>query len=214
MTEVLLVTAKDDDLASVLKRGIKKAEKDVEPVVHEPTIVISPETKKAVRSLAKAIEELDLPTERRALSTPEQKKILSTLTQVKSVDKLVKDTTAAIKVAAFNHLDISLDDSDEEIPTDSKGYYLRSGEIRVEGEKKRISREVRSPAPYVTAEGLMSLVEQGKISKRDYLKATRKPPRVVNEEGLLDLLKSKPELMDAMSEIIQQDASNVAMYLR
>jgi hypothetical protein len=208
------------DLAAVIKTlADRKVTAAPEKPSAAPKVVpVKAEAKAAISRLNDELASTELPSERRALSLLEQKELLALGSDAKAAEKALKVAVAAVKTSVFNHFDVGLeaDNYADELPVDEKtGHYLVENELEVSGTGKKFVRQLSQGSPTVTGDALRKLYDEGKISRRQYYQATYRPEvRPVNEEGLLDLLKSKPELLDVLAEVITPGTVTASFWIR
>lgn len=205
------------DLGSALK-ALSKREVSLPAVPSkEPKIVkVTAAQKDALAHLAKDANGLEFPTERRALTTLEKQQYLLVKTEIATVKKFGEKVNDNIRTAVFNHLDAEAFDAGVLADVAADGHVLAPGEIVIDGTGQKFTREITNPQPYVTAEGLDQLYRAGKITQEQYMKATRKPivPRELDEEGLLEVIKGDPSVINVLSEILVQDAPQARFWIR
>lgn len=209
------------NLQEILTRiADRKAAAEPEVPHKAPQVVpVSPAQQKALQHLTRDLKDTVLPDERRVLTTEEQHSLIRLGADAKAVEKTVKVAVAAIKTAVFNHFDVRLEeDKDEEgildLPYDpDSGHYLVDCELVVEDLDLKFSRELRQASPDLTAEHLLSLYEDDKITRKDYLDATRQV-RVVDEDGLMKVIRRDPSILLDIEEIIEPGKVTASFYIR
>ena len=206
-----------DSLTDVLTRlADSKVVAEAERPSTPPKIIpVTPEAMAALKRLSVDLGAVALPSERRALTDTEANHLILLHRDTKAAEKALKMTAASVKEAVFNHLDVRLeeDNEPEALPVDKNGHYLVKGEFEPKGTGLRFCRELRQAAPDITGEDLLSLYEGGKITREQYLKATRQV-RVVDEEGLLKVIKTDPTILEALAEVVEPGAVTAAFTVR
>jgi hypothetical protein len=211
------------DLDSVLKAiAAKKPSSVPEKPTTAPKIVeVSDATKTAISRLNDDLSTTHLPSERRRLSPTELTELAKLGTDAKLVQKGVEQAVAAVKQAAFNHLDVGLEtDNDPETLADyldpKSGHYLVKGEQEIPGTGKRFVRELAQASPTITATDLKGLWEEGKISRALYYRLTRKVavPRELDEAALLAELKKNPRVADLIAPAVQPGKITASFWIR
>lgn len=208
----------DDNLETLLTRiASRKVVAEPEVPHKEPKVVlVPPRQKSALRHLARDLDGLELPSERRTLTESEQKNFVLLAADAKQATKAVSMAVDAIKTAAFNHMDVTLEaDNDiEDLPYDEKtGHYLVDCELVVEGTGYKFTRELRQGSPDLTHEHLLALYEDGKLTRPEYLKATRQI-RVVDEDGVMDVIRKRPDVLADIEEIIEPGKVTASFWVR
>jgi hypothetical protein len=211
------------DLDSVLKAiaARKPASAPEKPATAPKIVEVSQATRDAITRLNRELSTTVLPSERRRLSPTELIELSRLGTDAKLVQKGVEQAVAAVRQAAFNHLDVGLEaDNDPETLADyldsKNGHYLVEGEQEIPGTGKRFVRQLAQSAPIITAAELKKLWEQGKISRALYYRLTKKVevPRELDEDALLDELKRCPEVADKIAEAIQPGKVTASFWIR
>jgi hypothetical protein len=209
-----------EDLATVIKN---LADRKVTAAPEKPAVApkVVPVQKAALAALNRLSDELtttELPTERRALTLKEQRELLALASDAKSAKKALDMAVAGVKTAVFNHFDVNLEEDNyvDELPVDPKtGHYLVENQMEVPGSGKKFVRQLAQGSPTVTGDALRRLFEEGKLTRRQYYAATYRPEvRPVDEDGLLDLLKTKPELLDVLAEVIIPGTVTASFWVR
>lgn len=213
-----LAVQDDDNLSTLLTRvAARKVVAEPEVAHKEPRVVPVSETQqKALWSVAVDLGATTLPTSRRTLELDEQIDLATIARDAKIAEKTLKVANAAIKTAFFNHFDVTLeeDNPDEELPYDEKsGHYLVDCELVLEEEALRITRELRQGAPDLTADHLLALYEDGKMTRAEYLKATRQV-RVLDEDGLMSVLRKRADLLEDIEEVIEPGNVTASFWIR
>lgn len=213
------LTVKDDDnLASLLTRvASRKVVAEPEVPHKEPRVIpVSEAQQKALQHVSRDLKVTELPSERRLMAPTEIHNLAVLGKDVKTAEKVLSIANAGIKTAVFNHFDVGLEISnpDEELPYDEKsGHYLVNCELVVEEEGLRFTRECRQAAPDLTADHLLALYEDGKMTRAEYLKATRQV-RVLDEDGLMNVLRKRADLLEDIEEIIEPGKVTASFYIR
>jgi hypothetical protein len=172
----------------------------------------------AIEKVAGLLGVLELPNRRRMLSAAELEEITRVYEQLQLAMKGLDNSRDQIKAATFNHFDaVALDDGN--ITVDTK--FTKEGwavvddreSAKVEGLDKVLTREVSGGKLELTVEALSDLVEDEKITQKDFLEMTRQI-RVRDEERTLSWLRRNPEKAEILAEAIQVGKSSAAFWLR
>lgn len=169
----------------------------VEPVLPQP-IVLTDEQVQALTELADVLAELKLPKTRRLLTVTERQALGKALKTVKVAGSAISASLASLRTTLFNHLDVDAERRNlagPDTPRDKDGFYL------LPGKGDGFVREVSAGTPTMNAEALAQLEADGKLTHKQYLKATR-AVRVVDEEGVLGLIAEDPEVLVVLREAI------------
>ncbi len=209
------------DLSGLLKRQLdqKPVAAPEKPSKPQNVVPLTQEARDAISALSGLLEAVELPSERRALTLTEQIDLLALGSTAKKVEAAVKKAVAAVKQAVFFDFDVALeeDQDPEQLPLDGEEkHYLVKQEKVVGDTGQRFTRELAEGAPVVAAIDLHELWQQGKISRADYYQATRKPdlPRETDEEGLLELLNKKPNLLPVIGDVVQPGKVTASFHIR
>jgi hypothetical protein len=208
----------DDNLESLLTR-VASRKVVAEPEVPHKTpkvVAVPPRQKAALKHLARDLDGFELPSERRTLTEAEQRSMVLMTHDAKAAAKAVSAATAAIKTAVFNHFDVTLEsDNDiEDLPYDeASGHYLVDCELLVEGTGLKFTRELRQGSPDLTHEHLLALYEDGKLTRDEYLKATRQV-RVVDEDGVMKVIRNRPDILADIEEVIEPGKVTASFWVR
>lgn len=199
------------------KAASQKATAEPETVAKRPKVIpVSDKAQAALKHVTDDLKGTKLPSTRRALTHEEAVELIKLGVDVKAAKKTLEGAVAALKTAVFNHLDVHLEDDNdlEDLPLDEKtGHYLVAGEIVVPEVGLRFTRELREKAPDVTENHLLDLYESGEITRAEYLKATRSI-REIDEAGLLKLIQARPEVLEALVEILDPTEVTAAFLIR
>lgn len=209
----------DEDNLSTLLTRVASRKVVAEPEVPHKTpkvVPVSPAQQKALQHVSRDLKVTELPSERRLMSPTEIHNLAVLGKDVKTAEKVLSIANAGIKTAVFNHLDVGLEisNSGEDLPYDEKsGHYLVGGDVVVEEAGLRFCRELRQGSPDLTADHLLSLYEDGKMTRTEYLKATRQV-RVLDEDGLMKVLRTRADLLADIEEIIEPGKVTASFYIR
>lgn len=211
----------DADLTEILRslseaQGSKPEAKAAESVstATEP-VRVGEDTLKAISRLHKLLRAVEVPSERRTVTLDEAQGLMDLAEAAKAAKKGAKQAEAVVKKAIYNHFDVLIEHEDD-LPVDKDGHYLVADEIEVPGTGKKFARELRETQPVVTEEDLRKLRDNGVISNREYMQATRHvdSPREVDNDGLAALLKSKRDLLPKIADILVPGEITSAFYVR
>lgn len=213
------LTIQDEDNLSTLLTRVASRKVVAEPEVphKEPRVIpVSEVQQKALWHITRDLRTTPLPEDRRMLTHAEQADLITLGKDVKAAEKALAVAVAALKTAVFNHFDVSLerDNPDEDLPYDEKtGHYLVGGELVVEEAGLRFTRELKQGSPDLTADHLLTLFEEGKMTRAEYLKATRQI-REVDEDGLMNVLRKRADLLADIEEIIEPGKVTASFHIR
>lgn len=207
-----------DTLETVLARvASRKVAAEAEVPHKTPKVIpVSPEQQKALQHVTRDLKATNLPADRRALTEEEQRELAVLGRDVKRSEKILSVAVQALKTAVFNHFDVRLeeDNDPEDLPVDQKtGHYLVAGELGVESEGLRFIRQLSPSAPDITADNLLDLYEDGFLTRQEYLKATRQT-RVVDEDGLMDVIRARPEVLADIEPILTPGKVTASFHIR
>lgn len=209
------------DLESILRNLANRKVTEV-PAKREaaPTgsavVPVADKTVQAIARLNERLATVELPTSRRLMLAEELVSATNLGLDAKIVKKGAEDAVNAIKAAVFNHLDVELEDTSNvsDLPVDKSGHYLVEGELDIPGTGQTLSRELKQDAPTLTEQSLWRLVEQGKLPRKTYYRITKKARRNVDEEALLEELKSNPVLESVIRDAIEPGKVTAAFWIR
>jgi hypothetical protein len=155
-------------------------------------------------------------TERRILEQTEIDALNEERVQLDAMEKYIAARKAAHRAMIFNHLDVEIENSSEDVPeADDKGHYILPGEVFTTG-GHRFTRELRKGSPELSAESLRAVEEEfddAVFSHEDYLAMTT-PVRVLDEEKTLILLRTKPELVEVLARASKPGKTTASLYRR
>lgn len=195
-----LATAPGATIGSFLKGLAAVDSSATKPVVTLPKeVAVSGDQRAALAELADAISTVAWPTSRRVLADDEQTELAEVLEKVKAAKAVVADAEAQLRVALFNHLDVTAEQFGAvgpDTPRDKSGFYL------VAGEGKGFKREYRSGTPTADVETLQALVGEGLLDHTDFLKITR-PTRVIDESKFLAFVAKRPEKLSVLRRAVK-----------
>ena len=155
--------------------------------------------------------------ERRKLAPTELAWLDDERTHLDNLAKYIEARKDAHRAMIFNHLDVELEEAIEgtDLPVpevDSKGHYIAAGSV-VTPSGRKFTRELRTEAPVLTAEALLAVSEDGALSHDDYLAMTSQV-RVLDEEKTMLLLRTKPQLVEAIARAAKPGKTSAAVYRR
>lgn len=213
-----LVVKDDDTVDTLLTRvAARKAVAEPETPHKEPRVIpVSEVQQNALKHVTRDLRTTNLPSERRLLSPAEIADLITLGVDVKASEKTLAVANAAIKTAVFNHFDVGLEMSnpDEELPYDEKsGHYLVKNELVVEDKGLRFCRELKQGSPDLTADHLLALYEDGKMTRAEYLKSTRQI-RVLDEDGLMAVLRKRADFLEDIEEVIEPGKVTASFHIR
>lgn len=173
------------------------------PIPRSPAV--SAEVGVILRGLAATLKEIKLPMTRRELSVEEREELTQVFEELHTALAGLKVSEEQIKFAFQQHFDAHARAEgliDPTTPRNKDGFAILPDKTSaaVPGLDKKVVRQVTIPTAVITEEGLANLEELGILSHREYLAAT-KPARDVREEGILDLIKSRPELLEHLAAV-------------
>lgn len=167
---------------------IRPDEPSIEAPTSPPTVsVITDKEREAIDALGGLFGAI-VPDTVRALAPIEALALMRERLALDAIEKLAKQRKENIRTAVFNHFDVTSGEADR----DAKGHKLLPGELPVTSEGKTFTREVTQAERFLTVDGLGSLVDEGVLSKDDFLAMTR-PVRVVDPAKVTLFLRRKPE---------------------
>lgn len=176
-------------------------------------IELSPEASIALTTVA-TMEPVTV-TERRKLTHEEIVALSDERSDLDALEKYIKARKDAQRAMIFNHLDVEAEEAGEDAPIDSKGHFIKAGSVDT-GTGKRFTRELRTKAPVLTAEGLRDVVDQFDdevFSYEDYLAVTTQV-RVLDEEKALIAMRTKPGIIQAFAKAAEPGETTASMYRR
>jgi hypothetical protein len=215
--KALAKAIRDRDVQALMRVLGEPVETDLDrmPADTPATLTVKPAARTALQFLAKAIDKLPLPSERRQLSPSERLTFLKLMDDVKAARTAVSDVEVAIRESFHRHLDVELELRDGEADVDDKGRYIAPGEIRAAGHDRKAVRQVSELQPFMDAEAVESLYRDGTITRGQWLAVTRKvEARAIDETGLLDAVAKDPSLGAKLSEAITRGERQVSIYMR
>jgi hypothetical protein len=164
--------------------------------------VLTADEEGAIEDFVALTGEVSWPAVRRELTATERDRLLAFYVKYQAASKAVERAKAAIRTTTFNHLDVQAEKAGvanpEETPRDKDGHYLLPGEIAVEGQDFRMTREVTDPAVDLNADDLKALVELGALPHETYLALTAQV-RVVDEAKVMEAVRKDPQLLTTLS---------------
>ena len=226
MTDLIPQIDEKADLTSILRTLTDQKSK---PNVAEfrskdtKTVEVRKGALEAIEALGELLRTVELPSDHRTLTREEMVQAAELAIKAKLTGTAVKNAVEAVKDAVFTHFDLVLEDAEgakpgeaSELVDENTGHYLVGQEVFVPDVGKRLCRELKEDAPTVTAKDLKTLWEAGKISRRDYLAATKHVdiPREVVDEQLAALLKRKPELLEVIAGAVTPGKVTAAFWVR
>lgn len=141
------------------------------------------------------------PTDRRALTNDEVILLIEERETLDTVEKLIKARKEGIKIAVFNHLDVTMEavgaTADREAET---GHYVAPGEVRGAPEQRHgFRRQVATHAPTVDPAVLESVLDE-----EEWAEVTDEVPahRAVNQEKLLATLAKNPSMASKLKKAL------------
>lgn len=211
-----VLAKKDVSLIDVLKAFnatlvSPEAEKET-PLPKSPAV--SAEVGVILRGLPGTLAGIGLPTTRRELSVEERTELTQVFEELQEALSGLKVSETQFKTAFQQHFDAHARAEGLIGPTtlrNKDGFaILRDDEsAAVEGLDKKVVRQTTIPTPVLTNDALQLLEEAGILTHAEYLAATR-PVREVREEGVLALVRERPELIAELAAVavLPRAASN------
>jgi hypothetical protein len=175
--------------------------------------VISEDDHSAIKKLV-SVFGVVAPTSRRKLAPAERDALMTERETLDTVDKLVTKRKEAIRTIAYHHLDIEAEEDglvDENTPRDKDGHYILEGFVDT-GHAKGFKRSPRDGTAVLTVDAIRTLEGLGVITHDEFLEAT-KQTRIVHDDGILNLLKRRPELTQAFADAVSYTGRTSAMTL-
>lgn len=214
MTDLVPQVDPEADLTELLKKLLdqKPSAKAAErPSNGTKLVEVAEDARKAVSAFYDRLRAVEVPSTRRELTPEEAKNLLEVTDLAKKAKQAiakVEGTDGVAREAVFNAMDVALEwahnvgPGEAPYPIDSRGHYLAKQSMPVPGTGKRFSRELRENAPSVLAADLHRLYLEGKITRGQYLRATRRVdvPRELNPEGLAAEIRKDPDLLQTLAE--------------
>lgn len=150
-------------------------------------------------------------TERRLLEQDEVDALSAERAELDALDEYIKARRAAHKTMVFNHLDLeaeadgATDDRDPET-----GHFIKKGQVESTG-SHMFTRELRVNKATMDADDVKAYAEDDSndFTHRDYLDVTI-PVRVIDEGGMLTLLRKEPAKTVAMMAAVGKPGSTTA----
>lgn len=151
----------------------------------------------------------------RKLEATEVKDLLEERYVLDDVEDICKKRKEAIRSAVCNHID--MEHADDDLPRDDKGHVLIKEKVKVAGQPKCFSLELRSyEPPFVTAEALKELADDPEVenfSQADYLAMTTQT-RVVDEHKVMLALQKNPVLLQAIAKATRPGKTGASLFVR
>lgn len=205
-----LAFSKSVTLADVLKEIAPKGASVVSKPVPLPP-AISQAQEEALATLVQVFGSV-VPETVRALSETEVGDLLLERRVLTEIETLAKDRKSDIRTTVLNHLDTVYAD-DPSIPRDKEGHVLIKDTVETPDDSECFSWEIRNSGGDLDEARLKALEEQGVISHDDYLAMTEQV-RVVNPNRVLEVLKAKPSLLDALAQATTPVTKTGGLYVR
>jgi hypothetical protein len=212
---VAQTTVTDSDLLADALRKLtdQKSTPNAElvPVTQTNPVEVTQTALTALEDLSVALKTVQVPSDRRLMTPEEQFDTAELAIIAKKATKAVDTAVSSVKEALFNHFDVALEEMDEseellaDYPVDKAGaHYLVGQELYVPGVNKRLVRQLAEKAPTIQPQDLKSLYESGAITRAEYHQMTSNIPKVrpVNQDGVMALIKSKPEILAKLASAI------------
>lgn len=165
-------------------------------------LAFSVEEEAALSDITFRMDEMAWPVSRRELTATQQDRLLAFYNTTHLAAKALERAKETIRTAFFNHLDVQAEAAGvakpDETPRDKNGHYLLPGEIAVEGQEFRMTREVTDPSVDLNAEDLKALVDLGALPHETFLALTTQV-RVVDEDKVMAAVRKDPALLATLS---------------
>jgi hypothetical protein len=151
----------------------------------------------------------------RALEPAELQSLLEERYVLDEIEATIKKRKESIRSAICNHID-KQHEGEDGVERDDKGHVLIKEKVKVTGQPKCFSLELRTEAPEATAEGLKALADDPEFSEfthDDYLEMTV-PARVVDEHRVMLALRKNPVLLRALAKATRPGRTTASLYVR
>jgi hypothetical protein len=196
----------------------EQAVETVESEVRLPEpVFLSEREKEALAILEARVDATGWPKARKELTSFQRTSMIKLLSSTKVLKDLVERIEAQTKIAAWNHLDVELEKSDEfdeeNTQRDKWGYYAVRGSIEDPQTGLRIDRDVRAASAKLTAEDLATLETDGVITHAEFLDLTA-PARVIEPTKFMHALSKDRTLVTRIASATQAGTPSNAMVLR
>lgn len=164
--------------------------------------VLTAEEEGAIENFVAFANEVSWPAVRRELTATERDRLLAFYGEYQAASKAVERAKEAIRTTFFNHVDVQAEKAGiakpDETARDKAGHYLLPGEIVVEGQDFRMTREVKDSTVDLNVDDLKALVELGVLPHKTYLALTTQV-RMVDEDKVMESVRKDPELLHTLS---------------
>lgn len=202
------------------------------PAVPAP-LTITPEFVDALKQLPSVFGAV-MPAERRSLSETEIAALYTERETLRVVLDLIKNRDASISETVRHHIDVNAEENGiavpkpvlgpngevivEATPRDNAGHYILSApqnphRVPISGTNQEWSSEYREGAVSIDTNTLEDLVEQGVVSREDYLSMTREV-RIFDEAKALKALAAKPERLGIIKSITKRSGATTSLFVR
>jgi hypothetical protein len=222
MTTPTSIVPAQNDLRKVVQSGLisyndllERLAKPAEEVAQEETpaqpteVVLADTDRKALRTFAAQVSELQLPSGKRELTVEERRSMLPIFEQAKAVKAAAERVEGAIKVTFHNHIDLTTPDA----PRDKNGHKLIEGEVAAPGYPNKAVRDVKGGgALHLTEEDLADMRDAGLITRGEYLRSTQKvEDRVLVPDAFMRVVQARPELVDVIAKYAHRSPKSTAI---
>lgn len=195
-----------DELLAALAASAAPAPTAPTPRPEPKSVVLAEAERKALRTLPRKIADAQLPGEARLLSETERAELIPLFDEIKAAKAALVKAEEAFKTAFHGHLDTEALAGDPDQPVNEDGHTLTRGEVTAAGLARKVVRDVRGGATAVapTDADLVRLVEDGVLTRQEYLNATKAVPgRVPVPEAIMALLARRPELLGELARRVR-----------
>jgi hypothetical protein len=211
---------------SVILATLRDANADTLPEVKIPVakkVELSDTEKAALTTLAAQLGAVVWPSDRRKMTTPELRSLLTLLETTKSLKSLVERLEKNEKIVFFNHFDVLAETRKEGVkasphttPRHKDGFYAipdSEGGV-VEDLAVKATREVSASSVAISIEKLFDMVAEGRITKATFLRLT-KQVRVIDEDAVFAEIRSDHSILPILKDAtVITRAGNVSLNLR
>jgi hypothetical protein len=207
-------------LTAVLRAALRPGgDAPIKPTPLPKSVAVTPEVAQILKTVAVTLDGVTLPTLRRELDADELEDFTLALEDVTKARTALEAAEKKLKLTFQTHFDAVARNTPgfttNGVEYNKDGFYVTEDHVSaaVEGLGKKVIRSVVPGSPVLTEEGLASLEAEGVISHEEYLKATQQV-RVVDEDGVMELAKERPELLPELaSETTQEKADYTTIRL-
>lgn len=173
------------------------------------SVTVTPEVAQILKTLVGTLENVPLPTARRQLTESELEDTTLALQDVSRAKGAIETADKKIKQVFQTHFDAVARQKNQvtDATKFNKDGFLVLGDVAsaaVDDLDVKAVRVVVDPTPVLTEEDLRSLESSGFLTHTEYLAAT-KPVRVMDEEGVMKLVRERPGLLPVLAGVAKSE---------